>query len=441
MLAYLAIAATALAAPPSYQQARAAALADYATFQKPDALYIRYIDWTTQPDFTTEQIDALHAFWFPHQSRASVIERQIPVPVRIDGAASGMWRIDLRDLKWDLQTWYQLAKEYPYAGGNPNPLIVRGDWLLWITSDGELSQLHYHLLYGFNKGPKNRAEFFAAWSVDEKASAGLDHATIIDAGNSGVAFETRVAVERRTPGGYSWETLDSIGGFGKNDPLGQLRGGLKQFKYDAGEIINSIPKAELRTGQTWFAQAMLLTDGNGKRVEEANARIVHDQTGRVPVIRNPGSCYRCHTTGILSLPPNLVRGIAQAGGETYHYSKDDAEEFERKFLADLSKIVDRAQEDFCGWLPRYTKLSTAECVALYGASLAAFEGKVSLPQAALEVRLTEAEFTQASNLYASRFGELPPRYVQLLAGAAIPRKVWQNDVYPLAYKIAAGLQP
>ncbi len=446
MLVQVAIAAIALAAPTDYQAAKAAALADYGTFSKIDAPYIRYLDWTTRPELSTSDVEAIHAFWIPHQSRQQILERQIPVPIRVAGKPCGMWRIDLRDLKWDLQSWYQLAKEYPYAGGYPNPLIVRGDWLLWITGDGTQSQLHYHLLYGFNKGPKNRDEFMRFWGVDLKASDGLDHATLIDADQSGVAFETRTVVERRTVAGYSWETLDSLEGFGRNDPLGQLENGLKKFAYDAGEIINSMRKEELRKGRTWYAQAMLLTDGKGTRVEEANARIVEDKSGRVPVIRNPGRCYVCHTTGILSLPKSLVRGMAQRGSETYHYSKDDAIEFERKFLAELGTIVDRAQEDFCGWLPSYTKLSTAEVVALYARTIDAFEAKVTIEQAAIELRLTVAEFKQRSNLYASRAGRLPPRYSQLIADGedaetAIPRKIWQYDVFPLAYKISLGLAP
>lgn len=434
MFATLAMAVAALTAP-SYQDARAAALADYATFQPSDVGYIRYLDWTKRPEFDAADVEAIHAFYIPHQSRAGVIERQMPVAILIDGQPCGMWRIDLRDLQWDLDSWYQVAREYPYAPDHPNPLIVRGDWLVWITSDGTLSQLHYHLLYGFNKGPQNRADYFAFWKVDEKQSNGLDHATIFDAEDSGVALETRLMVERRTVGGWSYETFDSLRGNAKNDPLGQLRNGLKNFQYDAGELITSFPKVELRTGRTWYAQAMLLTDGKGNRVEEANAQIVHDKAGKHPVITNPGKCFMCHTVGILDLPPNLTRGIAQRGGETWHYSKDDAAEFERKFLGELQPIVKRAQEDFCGWLPRYTKLSTPEVVALYQSSVNTFAAKVSIHQAALELHMPIEDFVQASNLYASRAGELPARYVQLLGGDAIPRKVWQTDVYPLAYQV------
>lgn len=436
MYAALAIAATLLAAP-GYDEAKAAVLADYASYSKADQAYIRYLDWTAAK-LTDEQIDALHAFWLPHVSRQQIIERHMPLPIRAKGERCGMYRIDLRDLKWDLETWYQLAKEYPYAPGNPNPLIVRGDWLMWITGYGTESQLYYHALYGFNKGPKNRADFFKFWGVDEKASEGFDHATIIDEGNSGVSFATRLVVERRTPQGFGWETFDTLAGAGKNDPIGQIRNGLKNYQYDAGELITSIPKVQLSTGETWYAQAYLLTNGQAVKVEEANAQVVKDTTAINPVVINPISCMRCHTTGILSLPENLVRGLAKIGVETFAYSKDDAAEFERKFMAVLDRVVKRQQEDFCGWLPTYTELTLAEVIKLYADTVATFEGKVTLEQAAHELHVDVQTFVHDSALYGRSVGELPTRYAQLIHGRAVPRRVWQEDIYPLAYKIFYG---
>ncbi len=408
----------------TYQADVRAAQADFQSYAEVDRAYIRYLSTHTIP--TDIPAEAVQAFWLPHLSAETILQRQIPQRV----GDTKFFRIDLRDLGWTVDAWLKLGKEYPYAGGYENPLFVRVDWLIWITSDTANSTLYYDLLYAETGAPKNREEFLERWRVDLKDADGFEQAIVIDEGSSGVALRTRLVVRRQTPAGYYWETFDSEIGEGENDPLEHLGGGLK---YDAQELIASIPKIDLVTGERGAAQAYLLTDGAGNRVEEASARIVVDSSDRIPLIRTPGSCIRCHSTGLLNLPRNLVRELVTDGVEIYSKDKQQAEAIERLYLGKLDKELTRNQEDFAAFVASVCDLEPVAVTKAYADVLGFYEANVSLEQAAIELAAVDAdELRNAIAYYAEAQGQAAPRLAMLAHGKDIPRRIWEADVYDRA---------
>lgn len=408
----------------TYQADVQAARADFNSYAEVDQAHIRYLSTHTIPDDIPAE--AVQAFWLPHLSPETVLQRQIPQRV----GETKFYRIDLRDLGWTVESWLKLGKQYPYAGGYENPLFVRADWLIWITSDTANSTLYYDLLYAKTGAPKNRSDFLERWRVDLKDAAGFEQAIVIDEGSSGVALRTRLVVRRQTPAGYYWETFDSEAGEGKNDPIAHLGGGLE---YDAQELIASIPKIDLVSGERGAAQAYLLTDGAGNRVEEASARIVVDSSDKIPLIRTPGSCIRCHSTGLLNLPRNLVRELVTDGVEILSKDKRQAEGIERLYLGKLDKELTRNQEDFAAFVASVCDLEPTVVTKAYADVLTFYEASVTLKQAAIEVYAESSdELKNAIAYYAEAQGSVAARLAMLAHGKDIPRRIWETDVYERA---------
>lgn len=413
----------------SREEAVGVYLADLKNFSEHDRYYIRYINWQAYPG-TIAEIEAIQAFIFPHLSSEIYLEGQIPHEV-----VPGIYRIDLREIGWSVESWLKLSRLYRYSGyRNPNILDVRGDWLIYETADAEKSTLYYDLLYSTinnGKAPSDRAEFLKLWKVDG-IGTGLEQAHIINRQGSGVSHETRLVVYALSANGYYWETFDSERATGKKDPIVQLEGGLE---FDAMELIAAMPKINSKTGDRCYAQAYLLTDGQQKRVEEAAVRVVVDHSDRIPAVRTPGSCIRCHHNGILDLGPNLAREIIRSGNRIYAKRGFD-KKTEAKFLGDLARATQRNQEDFGLLLKGYTDLSTTETVGAYTRLLKWYESNLTLAQAARELYTTPEELRLAIGYYAGlRPGDKFLTRLNMLAeGTPIPRFDWEDQSYLQAYE-------
>ena len=478
---YLLFAFLAVAEPLTYPQQVDAALADYARFSDSDKPYIRYGTLHSVPEAI--KASEVQRFWLPHLSTQQVLERIMPQQI----TGTQFYRFDLRDLHWTLPAWSHVMESYPYdLSGTGNPLFVRMDWLTWVTSDAQLFSAYYDLLYGekrFPDGktrtttapvreatttrhwpntggprrgnerskhrgpvkpttyaapkakasgfPANSDEFFDFWRVDVAKNKEFHRAIVIDAGNSGVALHTRMAAFFPNGLGVASQTFDSETGVGEDDALNKLDGGLK---FDATEAIVAMPKVSLKTGESFSAQAYLLTDGAQKTVNEASVRIVIDKSDKLPVIRTPGSCVRCHTSGILSLPENAVRAIIQDGVEVYTKDKDKAEAIERFFLLKLDRDVNRYQDDFGAFCEAVSDLEPAELTSEYSKLLTWYDQSVTLEQAAIETYAKDAtELKLAIALYAARKGRVDTiRLATLAHGRSVPRGIWESDVFQQA---------
>ena len=421
------LAAALIAAEPHPDPLRAAMLEDYARFSLDDSKYIRYVRWDAT-DLSREQIEAIQALWFPHLSRERVLQYQVPVRV-----VDNLYRIDLRGLRWDLEAWFKLSKEYPYRyPPHTNILHVRGDWLVRITSDATESQLYYDLLYGVGEAPKNRDEFFRAWKSEVEKDP---QANVIQAGSSGVSHSERLMIVY--PDGSS-ETFDSADAVADQSPLETIGG---KLRFDAQELIAPIPKVDIRTGERSYAQAYLLTDGKSNRVDEADTDVVVDTTSKTGIVLTPGSCVRCHTTGLLKPPHNLVRELFRDGNELYFKDKKLSVDVEAEYLGLLDKRIKRADEDFSALVAGYTDLSMTECIAEYSAMLKWYDGAVTLEQAAKELHCEPRDLQHAVAYYFERYGAQPKAAnLAILAQGAksIQRKAWEIYVYRQAAEALAA---
>lgn len=420
------LAAALIAAEPHPDPLREVMLADYAQFGSADAGYIRYIRWDAV-ELSEAQIDTLHAFWLPHLSRERVLQHQLPVKV-----VERLYRIDLRGLGWDLAAWRKLSLEYPYrCPPHENILHVRGDWLVAITSDTTQSQLYYDLLYGSGKAPKNRDEFFKFWRADAVENRD-PQAYVIQTGKSGVAHGERLMLVY--PDGSS-ETFDSEEAVGEQSPLETIGG---QLKFDAQELIAPIPKVDIVTGERSFAQAYLLTDGQRNKQDEASTKVVVDTTSKTGIVLTPGSCVRCHTTGLLKPEHNLVRELFRNGNELYFKRKQLSLDVQAQYLGLLDKRLKRAGEDFSALVAAVPKLTITKCVSEYTALLKAYHGNVTLEQAARELYTTPRTLQLAVAYYFEKQGpQLKAAQLAVLAqgqGQTIPREAWEQYVFGQAFE-------
>ncbi len=418
--------------PTGYAADVKLANAEFSAMGLTDRVWIRYLSLHAVP----EELDAADvlAFWLPHLSAKAVLERQVPIRL----GETKLYRIDLRGLGWTSYSWLKVVSRYPYSD-SLNPLIIRGDWLIRETADAQESPAYYDLLYGFtyskrsrrykSNAPSNRAEFLKFWRVNLKDSKGLEQAIIIDEGESGVSRRTRTAIRRRTVTGHFWETLDSELGVGANDALAQITTGGK-IKFDASELITSIFKISTTTGRRSNAQAYLLTDGAGKRINEASTRIVIDTTGAIPNIVTPGSCVRCHSVGILEPPENTVRAVVKGGVELFAKGIDRAEAVERLYLGLIKPEVIEDQGRFSAFVASVTEKEPEEITSAYAKLLSWYDSSLTLEQAAIETNSTPEELKLAIAYFSERVkAQTPTRLATLTIGRKVPRNIWELQTY------------
>lgn len=413
----------AVAADP-YAADVAAARADHASYG-PSA---RYLWFGAIPDEPQQDAGVAMRFWLPHLSRVTPLEYQRPTLI-----TPTLARIDLEQLGWGYETWRKLCDQYPLATFplGTDLLMVRADWLCWVTADATRSTAYYDLLYAGIGTPKTKADFFKVWQVDQKGGEPYQLGVVIDEGKSGVAFRSRLAVYTPSPGGALWETFDSREGFGTADPLENLTGPDK-LAHDAQEMIAAIPKFDLATGERGLCQAYLLVDGKGNRVDEAPTDIVEDKSKFLgePAIRTPGSCVQCHS-GLNGPQENSVREWIADGIELSTYQREAKEYLERFYLSKEGKLITRQNEDFDQFCLSATGLDAVDCVSAYRALVTGYDASVNLEQAAREVYARDGqELRLAIAWYSERLGPAPGvgRLASLTRpNGKVPRRVWQGD--------------
>ena len=231
---------------------------------------------------------------------------QITVPEPIDDAQTVL-RVDLRDYRWDSETWAQIEAAYPYAvdyrrgasamgfdasvdasirelAGTTIPYVF-GDWLVGQATRGEL-------YYGILELPLTLAELKAQEDIgDEAFRTGF--------AESGVSFNNRVFEHRPSRFGDYWESFDFASSVGdKNifeNPV--------DFNEDGGEMIFSLPNG---------LQAYFVTDAAGTRLNEAPREIVADPSRPDAPIEAGVSCMGCHDTSGIIRKDDEIRPYAEA---------------------------------------------------------------------------------------------------------------------------------
>lgn len=394
--------------------------------QRPDP-YVRYLTLGHLPEKERATAEAAMLFVIPSASREVVIERQLPE--RVPGSST-VYRIDLEQLGWDWKQWNKVLEDYPYGHNDPYrpKLAVRGDWLTYVLADTTESDAYYRLLYGRN-APATRDQFLAVWGVDQKQQAGLELGWIetqSQVSKQGTRFIRRFTSNR----GSVWSTQDVLKLERGTDPLEFPDG---NFKHDGEESIAMTPKVSTRLRTRGAAMAFLLSNGQGKRVEEAPVDLVEDYHRTIrsqAAIINNGSCIGCHTVGLHYPSKNGIESLLLQGVQLYAKDKDKQEFAERFHLGTkgLETELDRANEDFATFIEACNGLTIEENAKAYRDALKLYERDLDREQAARELGCTPEELKHAIAYASAHYLDIGPRTAGLAHdGQLLPRATFEAE--------------
>lgn len=402
-------------------------LENRSTYPEADWPYIRYL-WFPAKRSQMRMWENAIRFDIPSNSRALILEKQIPQHV----PGTSYWRIDTRDLEWDHYDVCQVLQRHPYHDHEKihDPLIVRGDWLLWELSDTFESQSHYQLVYGSKSIPKTRDEWYKFWkvTVDEQRSDNLLFGMI--EGKSGVSVVgVRWLEFHDRPRGYSSSTRDVLKLDLEHDMLEKPDG---SFEHDGEEHIVGYPKVSLELGESMATQFYLLANGKGQRVEKAPVDLVEDRMRfkDLAEIRNRGSCIICHPSGMNMPTRNEMRRAIEAGLPLYIQDdkrKREVEKLEVFHFTAIEKEILPLQDKFVAFVRACNGLEPSENADNYKAAIDAYGARLDLHQCSRELRCTPAEL-RFSVAYANENKLKIPRALADLVqtGEPIPRESWEQ---------------
>jgi tetratricopeptide (TPR) repeat protein len=223
---------------------------------------------------------------------------EIAVPRAID-AAGTIFRIDLRDYRWNAAAWQRLIDLYPYGVFDTAGLsrsiaratecempVVRGDWFVFAASRPPL----YHDILEL---PRTALELEQDLKIDVEADIRDERAARAGFNSSGVSRNNRLIERHASAFGAYWKSYDFAGNADRRNlfahPLGPGRDS-KAFEHDGGEIIFNLPNG---------LQAYLLVDGKGNRIDEGPTKIVSIKNRPDPAVTNGVSCMFCHARGMI----------------------------------------------------------------------------------------------------------------------------------------------
>jgi len=223
---------------------------------------------------------------------------RITRPVAID-ATQTIYRIDLRDYKWNSRLWDKLVSAYPYKPAMQGPEAkqlmaltgselphLRGDWFVATASR---APLYYDLLQmpSTDRGLERLLQVDALGNIQEEtvARAGFN--------GSGVSKNNRVLERHDGTYGAYWRTYDFAGNTERQNifdhPLGPSPID-DAFNQAGGESIFHLPNG---------LHGYLLVDKNGKRVEKGPTDIVSDPQRPDRAVEAGLSCMSCHARGFI----------------------------------------------------------------------------------------------------------------------------------------------
>jgi hypothetical protein len=237
------------------------------------------------------------------------------------GPENSIIRIDLEDYELSRQDWEKITKADPLkveSFTNTGALIkfLTQDNRPWMHFDNFIdtvfrnSSLYYDLL----GVPPTFLQLTQKLEVKFQADFINFKAMLIGTNKSPISLQKNRLISRHDSlDGYFWTTYDplSLNGVRERNlfefPLLRETGGRAVFKFDAGEVIYSLPNG---------LQAYALFNAQGVRQDAAPVNIVTDTESPVsPEIRNANSCHRCHVAGIIpatdEIRDHVIRNASQ----------------------------------------------------------------------------------------------------------------------------------
>jgi mono/diheme cytochrome c family protein len=236
------------------------------------------------------------------------------VPPRPVDPGRTVLRIDLRDYKWDAAAWERLLADYPYgslpdsaaardlAASAACPLpYVRADW---FTAVACRPPLYYELL----RLPPTVGELETLLRVDAAADIRGERVARAGFGNSGVSRNNRVIERHESAYGAYWRSYDFTAGTGAKNVFAHPLGpgvGPGSFEPDGGEMIFDLPNG---------LHAFFLSDGGGKRLDQAPVAVVSDPKRPERAVVAGVSCLSCHPRGLNGKSDQVRQHVANNPG-------------------------------------------------------------------------------------------------------------------------------
>jgi hypothetical protein len=223
--------------------------------------------------------------------------RKIIKPSAIDDKQT-IYRIDLRDYRWNEKIWNALTASYPYEGidslekemkylrevtdcGNP---LVRIDWFLAQASK---APLYYEVL----QLPDDEKELGKLLQLEIEENINAERVQRVGISKSAVSPHARLLERHETSNGYYWKTYDFEGTPGKGNllesPLGPTGDG---FQHTSSAALFTLPNG---------LQGYFLMDANGKRIDRSQPGILRDDQQPDRAVVAGISCIRCHHSGLI----------------------------------------------------------------------------------------------------------------------------------------------
>jgi hypothetical protein len=406
------------------------------------------------------------SMWLASMSR----EPDLEFPKEVPGSDGLLWMVDIRDFGWNSSARHAVAlretyfrepwvsaeaanalRSLIYATQDPKTLhaegVVRADWLFRETAETDRSQAYYDLLFarerfgdseylkgnerqgagwyyrGANKGglvdanfPRDEKDWEKTFGADvildllKKQRLRVEHGAIVEEGVSIVARQNRLLWRTPIVTGAYWKTFDVLKTADGKDYTESL---IFDVKFDAGELIANLPNG---------AQAYLLIDGKGKRIEAADGKAAIDSTdAKDRRVRNPGSCVCCHGQGV-NRPENLVEQFLQDGLDIKFRENRKAREV-RSFFLNWDRKLKSDQDGYQEFVKRTCGRTGEANASEFKKFRDAYDAPIDLKQACAETGMTEAQFKE----YGNRSPHARP--LMLIRGRTVPRSVWEQDTF------------
>lgn len=223
--------------------------------------------------------------------------RLVP-PTPVD-ASKLLYRLDVRDYRWNPRVWDRLASlsPYPLPEGNPDLAIlkmlttselpvVRGDWFI-------VTAARPPFYYDFLALPSNEKGLERVLQVEAGTNILEDRAQRTGFTGSGVARHNRLLERHDAAFGAYWRSYDFNDNLGRQNlfenPLGPAGTG-RGFQHAGGEMVYGLPNG---------LHGYFVSDDAGRRIDRAPVEIVSDPKRPDRIVEVGVSCFSCHAKGYI----------------------------------------------------------------------------------------------------------------------------------------------
>ncbi len=346
-------------------------------------------------------------------------------PQTIDPART-IFRIDMRDLYWNVQMWEQVEEANPYAlelhteqadavreATRCRQPHVRVDWFVFAASRPPL----YHAMLGL---PESADELENMLRVNVAANIDQEQAIRAAFNRSGVSQNNRLIEWHKSPYGSYWKSYDFGGNAGRQNlfeyPLGPGPAA-DEFQHDGGEIIFTLPNG---------LQAYLLVDGSGKRIDQGPTNIVSDPKRPDKAVTNGVSCMSCHYAGVI-VKADKVGPAVRANRKAYANAGEILALYREQ--GEMKSVFDEDAQRFATAMEQLGISSLSREAEPVSAMSLRFEQELDIRLAASEFGLSIEHFLErldGSDLISRRFAAL-----------RTPGGVIKRDVFATGFREAA----